>query len=234
MTTIDSRRGYNSPSLSHSATNTPAGRSAPRSASAASTTGSSATGHSAAGSSATDGAAAGPYRDLSSWDRSEWVAHALCRNDGGDSLFVKGAAQRDAALRCLNCPVLIQCRADALDSRVEFGVWGGMTERERRSILRHFPDVPSWRNLLDPVTRGATLAEGEGDPEGALEALKALNVNTERRFKRHKSSKMQQFTRVLNDIADQLDTSSEEESSEMETLKTIETLRHFKEQSSSE
>ena len=32
----------------------------------------------------------------------------------------------------------------------------------------------------------------------------------------------------------QLDTSSEEESSEMETLKTIETLRHFKEQSSSE
>ena len=45
---------------------------------------------------------------------------------------------------------------------------------------------------------------------------------------------MQQFTRVLNDIADQLDTSSEEESSEMETLKTIETLRHFKEQSSSE
>lgn len=97
MTTIDSRRGYNSPSLSHSATNTPAGRSAPRSASTASTT----------GSSATDGAAAGPYRDLSSWDRSEWVAHALCRNDGGDSLFVKGAAQRDAALRCLNCPVLI-------------------------------------------------------------------------------------------------------------------------------
>ena len=44
MTTIDSRRGYNSPSLSHSATNTPAGRSAPRSASTASTTGSSATG----------------------------------------------------------------------------------------------------------------------------------------------------------------------------------------------
>ena len=79
MTTIDSRRGYNSPSLSHSATNTPAGRSAPRCASTAYATGISATGHSAAGSSAPDGAAAGPYRVLRTCDRSEWVANAFGR-----------------------------------------------------------------------------------------------------------------------------------------------------------
>ncbi|MCW2724231.1 MAG: WhiB family transcriptional regulator, partial [Frankiales bacterium] len=34
-------------------------------------------------------------------------------------------------------------------NRVEFGVWGGMTERERRALLRRRPDVTSWRQLLD-------------------------------------------------------------------------------------
>jgi WhiB family redox-sensing transcriptional regulator len=31
---------------------------------------------------------------------------------------------------------------------VEFGVWGGLTERERRALLRRRPDVISWRSLL--------------------------------------------------------------------------------------
>ena len=53
-----------------------------------------------------------------------------------DQLFVRGAAQRKAATICRHCPVLMQCGADALDNRVEFGVWGGMTERERRQLLR--------------------------------------------------------------------------------------------------
>ena len=37
---------------------------------------------------------------------------------------------------------------DALDNRVEFGVWGGMTERERRALLRRRSQVTSWRLLL--------------------------------------------------------------------------------------
>ena len=41
-----------------------------------------------------------------------------------------------------------ECLADALDNRVEFGVWGGLTERERRSLLRRRPNVDSWRELL--------------------------------------------------------------------------------------
>ncbi|AJE83390.1 WhiB-like protein A [Streptomyces albus] len=42
-----------------------------------------------------------------------------------------------------------ECLADALDNRVEFGVWGGMTERERRALLRRRPTVTSWRRLLE-------------------------------------------------------------------------------------
>jgi WhiB family redox-sensing transcriptional regulator len=50
---------------------------------------------------------------------------------------------------CLGCPVRMECLAEALDNKIEFGVWGGMTERERRALLRRRPDVDSWIELLD-------------------------------------------------------------------------------------
>ena len=68
--------------------------------------------------------------------------------DDPDSLFVQGAAQNRAKAVCLGCPVRTECLADALDNRIEFGVWGGMTERERRALLRRRPNVTSWRGLL--------------------------------------------------------------------------------------
>ena len=76
-----------------------------------------------------------------------------------DDLFVEGAAQRGRArgVRCA-CPVRFECLVDALDHRIAFGVWGGMTERERRALLRRVPDVDSWREVL------------EADPELALVA----------------------------------------------------------------
>ena len=80
--------------------------------------------------------------------RIAWVAQARCRAVDPDQLFVRGAAQRKAATICRHCPVLMQCGADALDNRVEFGVWGGMTERERRALLRKRPDITSWKSAL--------------------------------------------------------------------------------------
>jgi WhiB family redox-sensing transcriptional regulator len=66
-----------------------------------------------------------------------------------DELFVQGAAQNRAKVVCATCPVRTECLADALDNRVEYGVWGGMTERERRALLRKRPDVRSWRQVLE-------------------------------------------------------------------------------------
>lgn len=43
---------------------------------------------------------------------------------------------------------MIDCRADALDNRVEFGVWGGLTERQRRAALRLHPNVKSWAQFF--------------------------------------------------------------------------------------
>ena len=66
------------------------------------------------------------------------------------AVFQTGAmkAQHAAKVVCKGCPVLAQCLAEALDSRTEFGVWGGLTERERRVLLLKRPDVTSWKSAL--------------------------------------------------------------------------------------
>jgi WhiB family redox-sensing transcriptional regulator len=84
---------------------------------------------------------------------TEWAADAACRSADPDALFVQGAAQNRAKSICLGCTVRTECLADALDNRVEFGVWGGMTERERRALLRRRPDVESWWRLLEAARR---------------------------------------------------------------------------------
>jgi len=80
--------------------------------------------------------------------RIAWVSQALCRATDPDQLFVRGAAQRKAAVICRHCPVIAECGADALDNRVEFGVWGGMTERQRRALLKQHPEVVSWADFF--------------------------------------------------------------------------------------
>lgn len=96
---------------------------------------------------------------------NDWPAHAACRGVDPDRLFVQGAAQNRAKAICAGCPVRTECLADSLDNQIEFGVWGGMTERERRALLRRRPDVASWRALLEdartshvqPVAASATV-----------------------------------------------------------------------------
>ncbi|WP_265443140.1 WhiB family transcriptional regulator [Flexivirga meconopsidis] len=82
------------------------------------------------------------------WD-DNWAARAVCRTGSSpDELFAKGAAQQTAKVICQRCPVVAECLADALDNKTEYGVWGGMTERERRALLRRRPDVRSWEQLF--------------------------------------------------------------------------------------
>jgi WhiB family redox-sensing transcriptional regulator len=78
----------------------------------------------------------------------QWTTQAACRKSDPDALFVQGAEQNRAKIVCQACPVRTECLADALDNRIEFGVWGGMTERERRALLRRRPEVTSWKSLF--------------------------------------------------------------------------------------
>src|SRR6188472_716915 len=77
-----------------------------------------------------------------------WAGQGRCVSNDPDALFVRGAAQQNAKIVCQKCPVIAECLADALDNRTEFGVWGGMTERERRAMLRRHPNVASWWSLF--------------------------------------------------------------------------------------
>jgi WhiB family transcriptional regulator, redox-sensing transcriptional regulator len=80
-----------------------------------------------------------------------WVAQAACQGQPLDALFVRGAAAQHAAAKklCAGCSVRTECLAEALDARIGWGVWGGLTERERRQVLRRRPNVRSWRMLLE-------------------------------------------------------------------------------------
>ncbi|WP_329550462.1 WhiB family transcriptional regulator [Streptomyces sp. NBC_00696] len=80
---------------------------------------------------------------------TNWSEQGLCRTADPDALFVEGAAQNRAKTLCGGCSVRTECLAYALDQRIEFGVWGGMTERERRALLRRRPTARSWRRLLE-------------------------------------------------------------------------------------
>ncbi|PWH06498.1 WhiB family transcriptional regulator [Brachybacterium endophyticum] len=90
-------------------------------------------------------------------DRS-WAARGACTQLDPDGFFVQGADQQKIKTACQGCPVRMECLADALDNRIEFGVWGGMTERERRRLLRQHPGIQDWYAVLD-----RTAARASGD-----------------------------------------------------------------------
>ncbi|WP_394425765.1 WhiB family transcriptional regulator [Streptomyces sp. SGAir0957] len=93
-----------------------------------------------------------------------WWERAACRTADPEELFVEGAAQTGAKRICGACEVRTECLSHALDQRIEHGVWGGMTERERRALLRRRPTVTSWRRLLETAR-----AEHERRPAGRCE-----------------------------------------------------------------
>ncbi len=90
------------------------------------------------------------YADMTTTDwNDDWADKASCNRATPDELFVRGAAQNRAKQLCSGCPVRTECLAEALDNQIEWGVWGGMTERERRALLRKRPNVTSWKRLLE-------------------------------------------------------------------------------------
>ena len=70
-------------------------------------------------------------------DDRPWAIHGACRRYDPELFFPGPDGSADEAKRvCRACPVLDECREWALDHRVRYGIWGGLTERERRRVHR--------------------------------------------------------------------------------------------------
>jgi WhiB family transcriptional regulator, redox-sensing transcriptional regulator len=104
--------------------------------------------------------------------REDWTMRAKCRGME-DALFPEASDQKRARLVCSGCPVRFECLAEALDNRIEWGVWGGMTERERRLLLRQRSDVKSWRSVLLGNAPQQSEAQPKSDSSQSLSAKRA-------------------------------------------------------------
>ncbi|GAB2824619.1 hypothetical protein GCM10027022_13920 [Alpinimonas psychrophila] len=66
-----------------------------------------------------------------------WQADALCAQTDPESFFPeKGGSTRDAKKICTTCEVRNDCLEYALSNDERFGIWGGLSERERRKLRR--------------------------------------------------------------------------------------------------
>jgi WhiB family redox-sensing transcriptional regulator len=66
-----------------------------------------------------------------------WQRDAACREHPGVDYFPpRGAPTGPARAVCANCLVTGECLAYALEHNIKHGVWGGLSERERRRLRR--------------------------------------------------------------------------------------------------
>ncbi len=70
-------------------------------------------------------------------DELSWQDYANCRGADADLFFPeRGASTRRAKAICRACEVRVECLEFAIANGEKFGIWGGMSERERRRIRR--------------------------------------------------------------------------------------------------
>ena len=66
-----------------------------------------------------------------------WQERALCAQTDPEAFFPeKGGSTREAKKVCRGCEVRAECLEYALEHDERFGIWGGLSERERRRIKR--------------------------------------------------------------------------------------------------
>ena len=66
-----------------------------------------------------------------------WQERALCAQTDPEAFFPeKGGSTREAKKVCLSCDVRSECLEYALSKDERFGIWGGLSERERRKLKK--------------------------------------------------------------------------------------------------
>lgn len=71
------------------------------------------------------------------FERQPWADGANCLGVDPDLFFPeRGASTREAKAVCRSCLVRDECLEYALTTGEKFGIWGGLSERERRRLRR--------------------------------------------------------------------------------------------------
>jgi WhiB family redox-sensing transcriptional regulator len=66
-----------------------------------------------------------------------WQSDSLCAQTDPEAFFPeKGGSTRDAKKICGSCEVRSHCLEYALENDERFGIWGGLSERERRKLRK--------------------------------------------------------------------------------------------------
>ncbi len=78
-----------------------------------------------------------PQQPVDDGNPLAWQTDALCAQTDPEAFFPeKGGSTRDAKKICTTCEVRAQCLEYALTNDERFGIWGGLSERERRKLRR--------------------------------------------------------------------------------------------------
>src|ERR671923_144147 len=75
--------------------------------------------------------------DMTDTEELTWQERALCAQTDPEAFFPeKGGSTREAKKVCRSCEVRAECLEYALEHDERFGIWGGLSERERRRLKR--------------------------------------------------------------------------------------------------
>lgn len=97
--------------------------------------------------------------------RYDWQEKAQCLQADPDLFFPERGSPGDSAKRvCVECSVRIECLEYALANGERYGIWGGLTERERTRLRRQstqlFASVCDGEDIRDVLGRVATVRIG--------------------------------------------------------------------------
>jgi WhiB family transcriptional regulator, redox-sensing transcriptional regulator len=115
------------------------------------------------------GASGVPVQDAPPWDEGGWRSRAACRGDDPELFFPIGSSGRAALEQiaaakaiCIRCPVREACLRFALDTGQDYGVWGGLTEDERRTPRRRERSASLRQPANPPRVRTGTYVSATG------------------------------------------------------------------------
>lgn len=130
-----------------------------------------------------------------------WQARALCAQTDPEAFFPeKGGSTREAKKVCLSCDVREECLHYALDNDERFGIWGGLSERERRKYKKHGAVSVEQRAKIEPLLKRPRRIEQ------LLVMMSAAQEETDMFFDRP-----EQFARLVYSVLEKIYPESDEE-----------------------